>query len=599
MYPLVSIIIPTKNSEKTVEPTLRSIRSQTYPNIEVIVVDNNSTDRTLSLVKEVHPEVKILSSGPERSSQRNDGASVAKGKYLYFVDSDFYLSREVVSEAAKGCEGGYNAAVIHNTSYPLVSFWARVRKLERDSYYLDQGHVASRFMRRDLFFRVGGFDPAIVAGEDYDLHLRLKMASARFFWCKSVEYHLGEPKELREVVSKHVYYGKYILGYAKREFAIRFWQLSPFRRSYVRNWRGFFKDPRLLVGFVIYQYVRYCSTLAGMFSSFVSPVELVRGLSVPRMAEGERSGLLGMVSVVVVTRNRPEEFKRCLESLQPVRTEVELIVVDDHSEVPYDHNLSGVKKLVRNPRRMFLNASRNVGASIATRPFVLFVDDDNEIKGECVSLLAKVLDSFQHVGVASPLILTKDGRVWFAGGWISPVSGLAVFNYRNLRPESLPRRLMETRLFHSSFMIRRELLSRLGGFDSRDFPMYLGEADLSERISRLAYRIVVDPAARVIHHIESGRMKGVLRNIHITEPARAYFVGRNRILYMRRNRSRLVFLVFLLVFQPVIAAIHILTIMSGSGSSKWTRLAGPYLRGLVDGIAGRPTLGSRVLNGAR
>ena len=61
---------------------------------------------------------------------------------------------------------------------------------------------------------------------------------------------------------------------------------------------------------------------------------------------------------------------------------------------------------------------------------------------------------------------------------------------------------------------------------------------------------------------------------------------------MRRNRSRLVFLVFLLVFQPVIAAIHILTILSGSGGSKWTHLAGPYVRGLVDGISGRPVLGS-------
>lgn len=594
--PLVSVIIPTKNSEGTIEATLRSVKAQTYKNIEVIIVDSFSKDRTIELARSILPTVRVVTTGLERSTQKNFGAKMAKGKYLYFVDSDFILEPSVVFEAVQICEKGYDAVVIHNTSHPAISYWSQVRKLERDCYYLDPKHVAARFMRKDIFMKVGGYDEGLIAGEDYDLHLRLLLTGAKIGWCKSIEYHIGEPKTLNEIIVKHIYYGKYILNYIRKNFMIRLLQLSPFRRSYVRNIRAFITQPKLLLGFIIYQYVRYASALAGLLSSASFPSVLRSHL--PFVSPEEVPKLVSKVSAVIVTRNRPDECKNCIESLQSgLKNGLELILVDDCSTVPYP-DLSSLYnlKIIKNTKRMFLNASRNIGASFTFKPYILFIDDDNFVDQGAIATLAKVLDTFEFVAVACPVILAKDGQVWYAGGWMSPLSGIAMFNFRGWPPQLLPKRLMETELFHSCFMVKRELMEKVGGFDSKNFPMYLGEADFYERLKKLGFKAVVHPHAMVIHKIHSNGVKGILRNIHIIEPVRAYFVARNRTLFIRKHRSTLNYMFFLLFFLPIIAFIHIITILASKGGGyKWTHLVGPYIRGLLDGIIGNVRFGRRLM----
>ena len=94
--PLVSIIITTKNEEKNIENCLKSIRNQTYKNIEIIVVDNYSEDNTINIAKKYTS--KVYFRGPERSSQRNYGAEVSKGKYLFFLDADMIMAPNVVEK---------------------------------------------------------------------------------------------------------------------------------------------------------------------------------------------------------------------------------------------------------------------------------------------------------------------------------------------------------------------------------------------------------------------------------------------------------------------------------------------------------------------
>ena len=69
--PKVSIIIPTKNSSKTLEYTLKSVISQSYKNIEIIVVDNNSSDNTKQIAKAYN--ARVYNFGPECSAQMNFG----------------------------------------------------------------------------------------------------------------------------------------------------------------------------------------------------------------------------------------------------------------------------------------------------------------------------------------------------------------------------------------------------------------------------------------------------------------------------------------------------------------------------------------------
>ena len=82
----VSVIIPTKNETNNIKACLESIRRQTYPYLEIIVVDNNSKDNTKSIA--LNFTKLVFNKGPERSSQRNFGAKKAKGDFLLFIDAD-------------------------------------------------------------------------------------------------------------------------------------------------------------------------------------------------------------------------------------------------------------------------------------------------------------------------------------------------------------------------------------------------------------------------------------------------------------------------------------------------------------------------------
>src|SRR3989339_765028 len=95
----VSIIIPTKNSGKTIRKCLKSVRDQSYPNIEIVVVDNFSLDHTLKIAQKYADYV--FSAAPERSAQRNYGVHKCTGEYVMIVDSDMYLSLNVIKECVE------------------------------------------------------------------------------------------------------------------------------------------------------------------------------------------------------------------------------------------------------------------------------------------------------------------------------------------------------------------------------------------------------------------------------------------------------------------------------------------------------------------
>src|SRR5438270_1336965 len=87
--PLVSIVIPTYNRAAIISRTIDNIFRQTYPNFEVIVIDDGSTDDTQSVLKRYHDRVRVVrqsNAGP--AIARNNGARVAAGEIIAFQDSD-------------------------------------------------------------------------------------------------------------------------------------------------------------------------------------------------------------------------------------------------------------------------------------------------------------------------------------------------------------------------------------------------------------------------------------------------------------------------------------------------------------------------------
>lgn len=264
--PLVSIIIPTRNSADTIDACLRSIKGQSYSNLEIIVVDNYSHDQTLDIATEYG--AKVYLKGPERSAQVNFGVSKAKGKYVYRVDSDFVLEPNVVMEAVQNCEKqGYDGIAVHNTSDPSVSFWAKVRKMERDSYRNDNLNVAARFWKKESFELVGGFDVDLIAGDDYDLQNRLLKSGFKIGRIRAQETHIGEPKSMAEIFRKHYYYGKNIGLFIQKNHERALIQLSPLRRSLLKGLSKSSKEPSIILGFFVYQLLRYAAASLGMMSA--------------------------------------------------------------------------------------------------------------------------------------------------------------------------------------------------------------------------------------------------------------------------------------------------------------------------------------------
>jgi glycosyltransferase involved in cell wall biosynthesis/uncharacterized membrane protein len=259
--PLVSIIVPTYNSARTLERCLQSVRDQTYPCIEVLVVDNHSTDETPQIAARY---ARLISCGPERSAQLNEGARQARGAYLYRIDGDFELEPGVVADCVQAAVSqGWDALVVANRSSG-DSFWARVRRLERDAYLDDDLMVAARFWKKEIFAAVGGMDTKLVACEDLDLHNRLLAAGYRIGRVSSHEIHLGEAEHLWDYARQSFYYGPSIWRYLRKNPDRGLRQSFPIRPAFLRHWRSFREKPTLLAGLLVLKALQYGAALAGM-----------------------------------------------------------------------------------------------------------------------------------------------------------------------------------------------------------------------------------------------------------------------------------------------------------------------------------------------
>ena len=117
--PLVSVIIPVYNTQDNIIRCLESVCNQTYSNLEVIVIDDGSTDDSLNVINRIAANDKRIvvlhQSNQGAGSARNYGLLVSKGDFLGFVDSDDYISLDMM-------ETMLNKMLIHNASIVECGF---------------------------------------------------------------------------------------------------------------------------------------------------------------------------------------------------------------------------------------------------------------------------------------------------------------------------------------------------------------------------------------------------------------------------------------------------------------------------------------------
>jgi glycosyltransferase involved in cell wall biosynthesis len=241
--PIVSILVHTRNSIRTIEEHLKSIKKQSYNSLDIIIVDNNSTDGTLEVARKYSK--KVFTFGPERSAQRNFAAKEAKSDYLLIPDSDMILGEKVVEECVELLEKNpaLKAIIIPERSIGK-GFWAKCKQLER-SYYSGIGWIeGARFFKKDIFEEMGGYDEDNTGTEDFDLPQKIvrKYGEKSIGRIKNQILHDEGNLRLMSVLKKKFYYGRSIHVY-KEKNPLEYSAQS----SLLRRYNLFFSKPEKLL----------------------------------------------------------------------------------------------------------------------------------------------------------------------------------------------------------------------------------------------------------------------------------------------------------------------------------------------------------------
>jgi glycosyltransferase involved in cell wall biosynthesis len=206
--PLVSVIVTTYNNTETLDACLASIAAQTYKNIELIVVDNNSTDDTKAIAAKFTEHV--FNKGPERCTQRNYGVQQANGRYVMIIDSDMELDADVITDcvAQIAADPKLKALVIPEESFGN-GFWARCKQLERSFYVGVNWMEAARFFDKATYQKLGGYNENLVSGEDWDLSQRAREIAPIGRIPSYIRHNEGRLKLGRTLQKKYYYSQKF------------------------------------------------------------------------------------------------------------------------------------------------------------------------------------------------------------------------------------------------------------------------------------------------------------------------------------------------------------------------------------------------------
>jgi hypothetical protein len=273
------------------------------------------------------------------------------------------------------------------------------------------------------------------------------------------------------------------------------------------------------------------------------------------------------------------------------RDRLEVIVVDDAST---DGTFEEVKNafqdvlVIRNEKEQLLARSRNIGILSAHSDFIFIIDDDNVIAEDTIGELLKAMNRISNLGIAGPLMfyLADPSRVWCGRVKRNYITSLTTFPERekcNVKISGI----LESDEFPNAFMMRREVIEKIGMFDEVVFPIHNDEGDLCNRARMAGFKIGLVPTARVWHDTPLPFEEHIgARRFHVHSAQRAFYCARNRILFHRRYSNVYEFSAFMSVFMPLVSSVYLKVILADSNSPIQERMhiAKEYLRGIIEGL---------------
>jgi glycosyltransferase involved in cell wall biosynthesis len=276
----VSVIVPTFNSERVIDSCLKSIVKQTYPDLEIIIVDGGSTDSTLNRVS-AYPAKIIKTSFCSRTYQRNQGAIHAKGKWLLYLDSDEVLQSKLVETCVELASEKKLDSVLLLTIDTGATYFGKSRCIG-DLINIRLGNDISvpnfvpRFFFKETFNQMGGYDESLVVGEDVILKFRWLNQGRKIMSCGYPIAHYAT-EGLTNIFLKKYDYGKTVRAFdaAAKEVGLAVGNVYVFTGiQYLHYLFKFRECGRFIFGFAM---VKLVETL-GLFAGYsISSRALIKG----------------------------------------------------------------------------------------------------------------------------------------------------------------------------------------------------------------------------------------------------------------------------------------------------------------------------------
>lgn len=270
---MVSIIITTKNAEEFIADCIKSVVNSNYvkegKEVEIILVDNYSTDKTVEIAKELG--AKTFLKGPERSAQRNYGVEQSSGEIVGILDADMTLSKNVITECVEIFEKDKNIKALYVPEKIFGSgFFNRVRNFER-SFYNATVVDGVRFFRRESFLEIGGFDTSLNGTEDWDIDRRIRNIGEVSI-IKSPLFH-HENHSLKQWTIKKSYYASNFDNYfkkwgfdkaTKKQFGFYYRYIGVFIEN--GKWKNLIRHPLLALSMYFLLFLKGCVFILSKFN---------------------------------------------------------------------------------------------------------------------------------------------------------------------------------------------------------------------------------------------------------------------------------------------------------------------------------------------
>jgi glycosyltransferase involved in cell wall biosynthesis len=208
--PFISIIVPTYNESRFIEHCLKSLQNLNYPKelYEIIIVDNGSSDDTVSIGKRYTQKIYICR-GVNVSALRNYGAKKATGEIYAFIDADCVASTNWLLNAVNALREdlwltGSKVKIPQDAAW-IEKAWFHGNESGRNE--VNYINSANMIVRAEGFKKIGGFNESLTAGEDSEFCIRAKRFT-KIISDGSIEVtHLGNPKTLRQFLKREIWHG--------------------------------------------------------------------------------------------------------------------------------------------------------------------------------------------------------------------------------------------------------------------------------------------------------------------------------------------------------------------------------------------------------